>query len=199
MIKIKQAVIVEGKYDKIKLSSLIDGVIIPTNGFGIFKDKEMMSVIRRLASTCGIVIMTDSDSAGFLIRNHILGSVKDGKIYNAYIPDILGKEKRKTAPSCEGKLGVEGMSGEIVLEALRKAGVTDSGETEEMARRITKTDLYLNGLSGSPGCQKRRKALLEKLDLPERLTTNAMLDVLNILLSFEEYEELVSEIDKCME
>lgn len=195
MIKIKQAVIVEGKYDKIKLSSLIDGVIIPTNGFGIFKDKEMMSVIRRLASTCGIVIMTDSDSAGFLIRNHILGSVKDGKIYNAYIPDILGKEKRKAAPSCEGKLGVEGMSGEIVLEALRKAGVTDSGETEEMARRITKTDLYLNGLSGSPDCQKRRKALLEKLDLPERLTTNAMLDVLNILLSFEEYEKLVSEID----
>lgn len=199
MIRIKQAVIVEGKYDKIKLSSIIDGVILTTNGFGIFKDKEMMAVLRRLAHTCGIVILTDSDSAGFLIRRHICGSIKGGKIYNAYIPDILGKEKRKTEASAEGKLGVEGMSPEIIRQALSRAGVSDAEHTETAARKITKLDLYEDGFSGRADSKQRRLALLEKLDLPERLTTNAMLDVLNILLTFEEYKEIAASLTETKE
>lgn len=191
MIRIKQAIIVEGKYDKIKLSSIVDGVILTTNGFGIFKDREMMAVLRKLAHTCGIVILTDSDSAGFLIRNRICGSIKGGKIYNAYIPDILGKEKRKREVSAEGKLGVEGVSAQIIREALQRAGVFDAQPIEAPTRKITKLDLFEDGLTGGADSKQRRLALLKKLQLPERLTTNAMLDVLNLLLTFEEYKALL--------
>lgn len=192
MIKLEQAVIVEGKYDKIKLSSIIDAVIITTNGFNIFKDKEKLELIRYYAEKTGIIIMTDSDSAGFTIRNHIKGAVKKGTIINVYIPDIMGKEKRKLKPSAEGKLGVEGVEKKIILEALEKAGVTASaGEERE---KITKTDLFTLGLSGGKNSSELRKKLLEYLKLPSLLSPNSMLEVLNTMLSLEELEEIMCRI-----
>lgn len=148
MIKIEQAIIVEGKYDKIKVSSFIDAVIIVTNGFGIFTDREKLELIRFYAMKTGIVILTDSDKAGFAIRNHIKGAVRNGKIYNVYIPDIMGKEKRKVKPSAEGKLGVEGVEKNIILKAFEKAGILTSECEKDDTQKITKTDLYLMGLSG---------------------------------------------------
>ena len=142
MIKIEQAIIVEGKYDKIKLSSIVNAVIIVTNGFGIFKDEEKLELIRYYARKTGIIILTDSDSAGFQIRNHIKGAVKNGKIYNVYIPDIMGKEKRKVKPSAEGKLGVEGVEKKIILKAFENAGITASESSDNSIPEITKTDLY---------------------------------------------------------
>lgn len=192
MIKLEQAVIVEGKYDKIKLSSIIDAVIITTNGFNIFKDTEKLELIRYYAEKTGIIIMTDSDSAGFIIRNHIKGAVKKGTIINVYIPDIMGKEKRKLKPSAEGKLGVEGVEKKIILEALEKAGVTASaGEERE---KITKTDLFTLGLSGGKNSSELRKKLLEYLKLPSLLSPNSMLEVLNTMMSPEELEEIMRRI-----
>lgn len=192
MIKLEQAVIVEGKYDKIKLSSIMDAVIITTNGFNIFKDTEKLELIRYYAEKTGIIIMTDSDSAGFTIRNHIKGAVKKGTVINVYIPDIMGKEKRKLKPSAEGKLGVEGVEKKIILEALEKAGVTASaGEERE---KITKTDLFTLGLSGGKNSSELRKKLLEYLKLPSLLSPNSMLEVLNTMLSLEELEEIMCRI-----
>lgn len=192
MIKLEQAVIVEGKYDKIKLSSIIDAVIIQTNGFSIFKDKEKLELIRYYAEKTGIIIMTDSDSAGFLIRSHIKGAVKNGKVINVYIPDIMGKEKRKLKPSAEGKLGVEGVEKKVILEALQKAGVTASTSPDK--EKITKTDLFSLGLSGGKNSSEKRKALLEYLKLPSLLSPNNMLEVLNTMLTLEELEEIMSRI-----
>lgn len=194
MIRLKQAVIVEGKYDKIKLDNLIDGLIIPTNGFEIFKDKDKLNLIRRLAKTRGIVIMTDSDSAGFKIRNYIGGSLSDGEVYHAYIPDLFGKEKRKAAYSSEGKLGVEGIPKEAILSALERAGVYEVADADPSRRRITKNDLYFDGFTGGKDSKSRRLALLKALDLPERLSTNAMLDIMNAFLSYEEYREIVERL-----
>lgn len=192
MIKLEQAVIVEGKYDKIKLSSIIDAVIIQTNGFSIFKDKEKLELIRYYAEKTGIIIMTDSDSAGFLIRSHIKGAVRNGKVINVYIPDIMGKEKRKLKPSAEGKLGVEGVEKKVILEALQKAGVTASTSPDK--EKITKTDLFSLGLSGGKNSSEKRKALLEYLKLPSLLSPNSMLEVLNTMLTLEELEEIMSRI-----
>ncbi len=194
MIKIDRAVIVEGKYDKIKLSSILDAVIIETDGFGIFNDKEKQALIRRLAQTKGLLILTDSDSAGFKIRSFIKGIVPSEQIVNAYIPDIFGKEKRKTEPSKEGKLGVEGVKPQVITEALEKAGVFCE-ETEDHTRReITKLDLFEDGLSGSAGSDALRKKLLKHLNLPEKLTANSLLQILNTFLTFEEYKKVVEEI-----
>lgn len=196
MIKIKEAVIVEGKYDKIKLSSIIDGLIIETGGFRIFKDKEQMELIRRLADTRGILILTDSDSAGFLIRHYLSGSIPAEKIKHAYIPDILGKEKRKEQASKEGKLGVEGVPVQSILEALQRAGVTcDSGE-EPAGRQITKTDLYLAGLSGGPDSAQKRRVLLKELNLPEHLAANSLVGVLNSMISYEDFQNLLDRLFK---
>ena len=195
MIKLEQAVVVEGKYDKIKLSSIIDAVIIPTNGFGIFKDAEKLELIRYYARKTGIIIMTDSDSAGFSIRNHIKGAVRNGKIINVYIPDIMGKEKRKMKPSAEGKLGVEGVAAKVILEALEKAGVTVSAAGE--SGRITKTDLFMLGLSGGKNSSVLRKKLLDHLKLPSLLSANSMLEVLNTMISPEELSEIME--NKIME
>lgn len=195
MIRIRQAVIVEGKYDKIKLSSLLDTVIIPTDGFGIFKNKEKMNLIRRLAQTRGIVILTDSDSAGFKIRSYIGGSLPPEHVIHAYIPDIIGKERRKSAPSQEGKLGVEGMPARILMECLERAGVTCE-ETAEPGRRITKSDLYEDGLSGRPNSLMLRKRLLAQLQLPERLSANALVQVLNLFMTYEEYKQVVRSCGK---
>lgn len=194
MIKIDRAVIVEGRYDKIKLSSILDAVIIETEGFGIFNNKEKQELIRKLADTKGILILTDSDSAGFKIRSFIKGIVPADQIKHAYIPDIFGKEKRKTEPSKEGKLGVEGVKVDIIIDALEKAGVLCE-ETEDKGRReITKLDLYEDGLSGKPDSDALRKKLLSLLDLPERLTSNALLQVLNTFLTYEEYKKAVEDI-----
>lgn len=190
MIRIRQAVIVEGKYDKIKLSSLLDTVIIQTDGFGIFKDHEKMELIRRLAQTRGILILTDSDAAGFKIRSYIGGSLPQDQVIHAYIPDILGKEKRKSAPSQEGKLGVEGIPSKILMESLQRAGVTCE-EAAEPGRKITKNDLYEDGLSGRPNSKALKKKLLKQLQLPERLSSNALLEILNLFMTYDAYKEAV--------
>lgn len=194
MLKIDRVVIVEGRYDKIKLSSIIDAIIIETDGFGIFNNKEKQKLIRRLAEAKGILILTDSDSAGFKIRSFIKGMVPEEYIKHAYIPDIFGKEKRKTEPSKEGKLGVEGVKASIITDTLKKAGVVCE-ETEKTERReITKLDLYDDGLSGKPDSDALRKKLLKYLDLPERLTSNALVQILNTFLTYEEYKKAVKEI-----
>ncbi len=194
MIKIDRVVIVEGRYDKIKLSSVIDGIIIETEGFGIFNNKEKQALIRRLAETKGLLILTDSDSAGFKIRSFIRGMVPADQIKHAYIPDIFGKEKRKTEPSKEGKLGVEGIRPEIIIDALEKAGVLCEEVDNTPCREITKLDLYEDGLSGCADSDTLRKKLLKHLDLPERLTSNALIQILNTFLTYEEYKNAVREI-----
>ena len=196
MIRVTEAIVVEGKYDKIKLASVVDGLIIETDGFRIFRDKEKMALLRRLAETRGLVVLTDSDSAGFLIRHYLAGSIPPEKIKNAYIPDLFGKEKRKAAPSKEGKLGVEGVPAEAIREALRRAGV-GAGEAAEApaGEKITKTDLYLAGLSGGPRSAEKRRALFKRLGLPERLSANAVPEVLSSLMSREEFLKTVRSLD----
>ena len=195
MIKVKQAVIVEGKYDKIKLSSVIDGLIITTDGFSIFKDKEKMGLIRKLAENQGIIILTDSDSAGFKIRNHIRGCTQKGKITNIYIPDIFGKEKRKTAPSKEGKLGVEGIPVDVLKEAFEKADINSESIEKSSNEMITKAMLYDDGLVGKDRSEEKRKKLQKKLSLPEMLSVNSLIEVLNGLFSLEEYRNALKEIE----
>lgn len=190
MINVDKAVIVEGKYDKIKLSSVINGVIICTDGFHIFKDKEKMKLIRHYAKKTGIIILTDSDAAGFKIRGYLKGAV-EGSITNVYIPDIFGKERRKTEPSKEGKLGVEGMTERVLLEAFEKAGITDSGKRKG---GIDKLLLYELGYSGSPNSSERRQTLLRALELPELMTAGALADVLNTMLTAAELEELTEKL-----
>lgn len=193
-LKVKEAIIVEGKYDKIKLSSLIDGLIIETNGFQIFKDREQMAMIRQLAETRGILVLTDSDGAGFVIRNYLTGSIPAEQIKHAYVPDIFGKERRKEKPSKEGKLGVEGVPAQTILEALRRAGATCGEEPAAQKRMITKADLYETGLSGGENSAEKRKKLLRRLKLPERLAPNALVKVLNSLMEYEEFCALVREL-----
>ena len=194
MLHIKQAVIVEGKYDKIKLSSIVDAVIIPTGGFKIFKDKETLKVIRYFAETTGIIILTDSDTAGFKIRSFLKGAVKNGKIINVYVPDIFGKEKRKAEPSKEGKLGVEGIDKEIILEAFRKAGV-ETGEKPENTDPITRIDFFECGFSGRENSSFMRKKLLAELGLPELMSTTGILDILNTLMTRQEFFTLAEKIN----
>lgn len=195
MIKIRQAVIVEGKYDKIKLSSIIDAPIIQTDGFGIFKDKELQRLIRMLAEKRGILVLTDSDSAGFKIRSFIGSTVDKKYITNAYIPDIFGKEKRKNEPSKEGKLGVEGVSEEIIMQALANAGVLYEN-SQEQGRPITKLDLYEFGFTGGENSSEKRAALLKYYALPSRLTANALVTVLNCITTYERFVEDIKEIEK---
>lgn len=189
MIKLQSPVIVEGKYDKITLENVIDALIIPTNGFSLFKDREKCQMIRLLAEKKGVIVITDSDSAGNMLRAYIKNIVGDSKITNVYIPQIKGKEKRKNKPGKEGFLGVEGMSREIIEKALEKSGVLGR-VTHENARKITKTDLYLKGLSGGENSGDKRQKLLKKLELPLNLSPNAMLDVLNTLMTYEEFCEV---------
>jgi ribonuclease M5 len=192
MIRLTQAVIVEGKYDKIKLSSVLDALIIETNGFHIFKDKEKLALIKKLAETRGIIIMTDSDAAGFKIRSYIGGSVDPTRVCHAYIPDILGKEHRKVKPSSEGKIGVEGVSVDIILDALKRANVIATVATER-TRLITKSDLYEAGLNGGADSKEKRCDLLNKLGLPSRLSSTSMLGVLNAIMTYEEFLNALGE------
>lgn len=193
MIKLDRPVIVEGKYDVIKLSNIIDALIIKTDGFGIFKDREKQKLLRLLAKEKGIIVLTDSDGAGFVIRNFIKSIVPADKITNVYIPDIFGKEKRKTDFSAEGKLGVEGMKESLLLEAFEKAGVT-TAVTNEKRRLITPLDLYEHGLSGKPNSAEKRKKLLKKLSLPERLSSSALIKILNTFVTYEDFEKTVKEL-----
>lgn len=192
MIHLKQAVVVEGKYDKIKLSSLIDAVIIVTNGFRVFKDKEKQALIRFYAEKTGIIILTDSDSAGFKIRSLIKSIAKDGEIINVYVPQILGKEKRKADYSKEGILGVEGIDKQIILSAFEKAGVF-STETEK-DEEITFLDFYEDGLSGREESSVLRKKVLKSLDLPGQLSSKCLLEILNIMMSKDEYKKMITSL-----
>ena len=194
MVKIKEAIVVEGRYDKNTLSQIVDAPILETSGFGIFKDKQQMALLRRVAESRGLIVFTDSDGAGFVIRNHIKSVIPAKFLKHAYIPDIYGKERRKSAPGKEGKLGVEGMSPEIIVEALRRSGATLEGEASKPRNQITKQDLMELGLSGGADASAKRLALLKKLDLPEHMSANAMLQALNLLYSLEELRELVREL-----
>ena len=193
MIHLNQAIIVEGKYDKIKLSSVINAVIITTNGFSVMKNRETLNLIRFFAEKSGIIILTDSDSAGFKIRNYIKGALKNGKITNVYIPDIIGKEKRKSTPSKEGKLGVEGMDAQVILEAFKKAGIFSENIDEDRIL-VTKTDLYEVGLSGGINSSEKRQAFLKKLDMPQRLTSTGMLEIINAMMSRDEFFKIAGEV-----
>lgn len=192
MEKIKEAIVVEGRYDKNTLAQVVDAVILETKGFGVFKDEELLHLLRRLAGERGLIVLTDSDGAGFVIRNYLKGAVDPSQVKHAYIPDRYGKEKRKRTPGKEGKLGVEGMTPQVLLDALRKAGATFLGKTEERPahRAITKADLFAAGLSGTPDAAENRGALLKRLDLPGHLSPNAMLEVLNALYGYEGLVEL---------
>ena len=196
MVKIKEAIVVEGRYDKNTLSQIVDATILETKGFGLFKDKQQMSLLRRVAQKRGLIVFTDSDGAGFVIRNHIKSAIDGKYLKHAYIPDIPGKERRKAVPGREGKLGVEGMTPQIILDALRRAGATIEGETAKPCRDITKQDLMALGLSGGPNSSALRAALLKKLDMPEHMSANAMLQALNLLYTGEELEALVTDLEK---
>lgn len=189
MIRIKQAIITEGRYDKIRLSNIVDAVIICTNGFSIFKDREKQELIKALAAKTGIIILTDSDSAGFKIRSFIRGFVKNGEVLNAVTPDIYGKERRKLQPSKQGKLGVEGIPDELLIQALRNAGATelDGGSPHENSDPVTRSDLLELGLIGGEGSSERRRQLQRRLGLPELLSAKLLLEVVNKMYSRSEF------------
>ena len=194
MLKIREAIVVEGRYDKNTLSQIVDAPILETSGFGIFKDKEQMSLLRRVAERRGLIVFTDSDGAGFVIRNHIKSVIPGKYLKHAYIPDVYGKEKRKSAPGKEGKLGVEGLSPEILIDSLRRAGASIEGEDSPGNKGITKQDLMALGLSGGANAGAKRLQLLKKLGLPERMSTNAMLQALNLLCSPEELKAILEQM-----
>lgn len=196
MYKIKEAIIVEGTYDKIKLSSFIDGVIFVTGGFSVISNKKRMETIKTLAEDMGIVILTDSDTAGFKIRNYIKQSVSPHFVKHAYIPEIKGKEKRKTQPGKEGLLGVEGISQEIIIKALKEAGCEIDGQAKHInsSRPITKADLYILGLSGDKNSTKKRQTLSYALGMPSKISSNMLISVLNRLMTYDELIKLCDEL-----
>ena len=194
MIKIREAIVVEGRYDKNTLSQIVDAPILETSGFGIMKDKAQLMLLRKVAADRGLIVFTDSDGAGFVIRNFLKGAIPAEHLKHAYIPDIPGKERRKASPGKEGKLGVEGMRPEVIFDALRKSGATVEGESAtRTAGNITKQDLMLLGLSGGADSSAKRLQLLKKLDLPERMSANAMLQALNLLMDLETLQAMLSE------
>ena len=196
MLKIKEAIVVEGRYDKNTLSQIVDAPIFETGGFAIFKDKEQMALLRQVAQKRGLIVFTDSDGAGFVIRNHIKSAIDKRYLKHAYIPDLYGKERRKKSPGKEGKLGVEGMTRTVLLDALCRAGATVLGETVPTTRHsITKQDLMGLGLSGCPDAAARRQALLKKLDFPEHMSANAMLQALDLLFTLDELKKLVETLE----
>ena len=200
MKKIKKVIVVEGRYDKNTLSQVVDATVVTLGGFAVFNDREKLAFLRRLALERGLIVLTDSDGAGFVIRNYLKGALPRDLVKQAYIPDIHGKERRKRAPGKEGKLGVEGMRPQVLLESLRRAGATFLDEEDQSTapkEPITKADLFALGLTGGTGSAARRQALLRQLDLPEHLTPNALLEALNLLYTREAFlkstESLFSE------
>ena len=195
MVKIREAIVVEGKYDKNTLSQVVDATIFQTDGFGIMTNGEMLAFLRKIAEKRGLIVLTDSDGAGFQIRNYLKSGIPGQHLKHAYIPDIAGKERRKDKPGKEGKLGVEGMTPETIIGCLRNAGATIEGESTAMTHNeISKTDLFDMGLSGAPDSKCRRLALLKKLELPEHMSSNAMLQALNMLYTKEELYHILEEI-----
>jgi ribonuclease M5 len=194
MVKIKEAILVEGRYDRNTLAQIVDAPILETAGFGIFRDKEQMRLLRRVAEKRGLIVFTDPDGAGFVIRNHVRSAIPGQYLKHAYVPDIMGKERRKRTGGKEGKLGVEGMKPEIILDALRRAGATIEGEEGASSKGITKQDLMELGLSGGPDSSVKRRDLMKKLGFPEHLSANALLQALNLLYTPEELEKLVGEL-----
>ena len=194
MRRVREVIVVEGRYDKNALRQVVEATVVETGGFGVFNDRERLALLRRLAAERGLILLTDSDGAGFVIRNFLKGAIPKSQLKQAYIPDIYGKERRKAAPGKEGKLGVEGMSPQVLLAALERAGATfEDGGAAERREPITKADLYALGLTGGQDSQRRRRALLKQLGLPERMTTNAMLEALNILCTREEFLSALEE------
>ena len=190
MKKIKEVIVVEGRYDKNTLSQVVDATVVTLGGFAVFNDREKLAFLRRLALERGLIVLTDSDGAGFVIRNYLKGALPRDRVKQAYIPDIHGKERRKRAPGKEGKLGVEGMRPQVLLESLRRAGATFLDEEDQntaLKEPITKADLFALGLTGGTGSAARRQALLRQLDLPEHLTPNALLEALNLLYTREAF------------
>lgn len=187
MHRISEVIVVEGKYDKNALSQVVDAAIIETSGFGVFNNAEKQRLLRTLAQKRGLIVLTDSDGAGFVIRNFIKSCVDPKLVKHAYIPDVYGKERRKRAPSKEGKLGVEGMSPEIIIECLCRAGATIDGGASSVSSGISKADMYKKGLTGKPDSAKKRAELLRSKELPERMTAEALLQVLNVIMTREEF------------
>lgn len=197
MVKIKEAIVVEGRYDRNTLSQIVDATIFETNGFGIFKNEEQMALLRTVAQKRGLIVLTDSDGAGFVIRNHLKSAIPGAYLKHAYIPDIAGKEKRKAAPGKEGKLGVEGMRPEVILEALRACGATFDDETQDSPRTaITKQDFVELGLSGGTDSSVKRLCVQKAMNLPEHMSANALLQALNLLMTADELRNLVTMLEK---
>ena len=195
MVKIREAIVVEGRYDKNTLSQIVDAPILETSGFGIFKDKQQMKLLRKVAKIRGLIVFTDPDGAGFVIRNHIKSAIDGKYLKHAYVPDIMGKERRKSAPGKEGKLGVEGMDPEVILQALRRCGATVEGENVPAQHAITKQDMMVLGLSGGADSAAKRLILMKKLELPEHMSANALLQALNLLYTLEELQALLRELE----
>lgn len=195
MLKIHEAIVVEGRYDKNTLSQIVDAPIFETGGFALFKDKQQMALLRQVAQKRGLIVFTDSDGAGFVIRNHIKSAIDNRYLKHAYIPDLYGKERRKKTPGKEGKLGVEGMTRTVLLEALCRAGATVLGEESQSHHSITKQDMVELGLSGCPDATIRRQILMKKLQLPEHMSTNALLQTLDLLFTLEELKELIRTLE----
>ena len=192
MVSIRQAIVVEGRYDKNTLAQIVDAPIIETSGFAIMHDKRQLAYLREVARKRGLIIFTDSDGAGFVIRNYLKGAIENQYLLHAYIHDIFGKERRKSVPGKEGKLGVEGMTQQIILNCLRRAGACFLDEEKaHPTSNITKNDLYELGLSGGADSKAKRLKLLKALKLPERMSTNAMLQALNLLYSRDELLEIL--------
>lgn len=196
MTRIREAILVEGRYDVNTVRQVVDTVVLESGGFRIFNNKDQLKLLRRIAETRGLIVLTDSDGAGFVIRNYLKGALPKGCVKQAYVPDIAGKERRKRHGSKEGKLGVEGMRPDILLEALHRAGATfldEAGEPSSEKEPITKADLFVLGLTGGPDSAAKRRALLKRLDLPEHLTANGMLEALNLLYDRESLARMLQE------
>lgn len=196
MIRIREAILVEGRYDANAVHQVVDAIVLETGGFRIFNDKDQLRLLRRIAATRGLILLTDSDGAGFVIRNYLKGALPAGSIKQAYIPDIQGKERRKRHSSKEGKLGVEGMRPDVILQALRRAGATieQEGSAPISNDVITKADFYEWGLSGRNDSAKRRAAVLHALDLPAHMTANALLEFINAVGTRADIEQIVQQI-----
>lgn len=195
MKRVKEVIVVEGRYDKNTVSQVVDATVVTLGGFAVFHDKEKLAFLRRLAEKRGLILLTDSDGAGFVLRNYLKGALPKDKVKQAYIPDVKGKERRKRRGGKEGKLGVEGMPPAVLLEALRRCGATfeDGSAPPDRRDAITKADLFALGLSGGEGSAEKRRRLLKRLDLPEHLTANAMVEALNLLFDREELAALLAE------
>lgn len=196
-MRVREVIVVEGRYDVNTLKQAVEATVVETRGFGIFKDRERLELLRRLAEARGLIVLTDSDGAGFVIRNFLRGALPKGQVKHAYIPELMGKERRKSAPSREGKLGVEGMTREVIREALLRAGATlEDGADPSPRAGLTKADFYRLGLSGGADSARRRSAVLRALNLPQGMTANALLEAVNLLMDGEAFEELCRE---CLE